>query len=587
MNFNPCLIIPIFNHKETIAETISSLRQYNLPCFVIDDGSDFSTQQILSELSTSNPEVRVERLAVNQGKGAAVMNGMSLAHAEGFSHALQIDADGQHNIEDIPRFLCLAEKQPDALICGQPLYDESIPKVRLMSRYISHFWVGVETLTVNPVDSMCGFRVYPLGAILDILKRVRVGCRMDFDTEILVRSIWQKIPIVKVSTRVIYPASGISHFDYLRDNVLITKMHTRLVFAMLVHLPSRIYRFLDRIYSARSASERSQSDSRPAASEKREFTHWSKTRERGISWGIHSLLWIYRLLGRRILGVLLYPIIGYFFITNRQMRRASESYLSRVYRTGSDHPRMHSRPQLKDSFYHYMEFGRSVLDRVSSWLGDIDKGEIDFDNKEEFFQLAGSGRGGLIIGAHLGNIELSRALAGDLGDIKINALVFTEHAEKFNAMLSTLNSKVSEQLIQVNKIGPDTAILLKGKIDRGELIIILGDRTAANSTGHVSQVGFLGDQTEFGQGPFILASLLKCPVYLMFCLKEESGYRVYFEPFSDQLMSKRKTRSSDLQSAIQKYVSRLEFYCLKQPFQWFNFYDYWREEQRREEKRNK
>jgi len=584
MNFNPCIIIPLFNHKDTIAETVASLQSFNLPCFIVDDGSDVVTQQVLASLCASNTHVTVERLSVNQGKGAAVMRGMHLAYAQGFSHAVQIDADGQHNTDDIPHFLYLAEQQQNALVCGQPLYDESIPKVRLVSRYISHFWVAVETLTVNPVDSMCGFRVYPLAATLDIIKQVRVGRRMDFDTEILVRSIWQKIPIVKASTRVIYPVSGVSHFDYLRDNILITKMHTRLVITLLCQFPVRMYRSLrDGIYE-RSPVEGPQSVIQPALPEKKDSIHWSKTRERGISWGIHLLLWIYRLLGRRILGILLYPVIGYFFITNRQMRRSSESYLSRVYKVGSEHPRMQQRPGLRDCYHHYMEFGRSVLDRVSSWLGHIKKSEIDFDNEHEFYQLAQSGRGGLIIGSHLGNIELSRALAGDLGGIKINVLVFTEHAEQFNAMISTLNSKVSEHLIPVNEIGPDTAILIKSKIDQGELIIILGDRTAINSEGRVCQVDFLGEKTEFGQGPFILASLLECPVYLLFCLKEENRYRVHFEQFSDQILSRRKTRSSDLQSVIQQYAKRLEYYCLQQPFQWFNFYDYWRDETKKDEK---
>ena len=332
MNFKPCIIIPIFNHKETIVETVSSLRQYNLSCFVIDDGSDSATRQVLSELSRANPQVTIERLSVNQGKGAAVMQGMNLAYEKGFSHALQIDADGQHNTEDIPHFLSLAEGQQDALICGQPLYDESIPKARLISRYISHFWVGVETLTFNPVDSMCGFRVYPLGGVIDILNQVRVGRRMDFDTEILVRAIWKKIQIVRVDTRVIYPTSGISHFDYLRDNILITKMHSRLVFTMLFRAPSRIFSFVGRRRGETSSTETVQSGIRPAVSENRESIHWSKTRERGISWGIFLLLWIYRILGRRILGVLLYPVIGYFFVTNRQTRHASASYLSRVYR---------------------------------------------------------------------------------------------------------------------------------------------------------------------------------------------------------------------------------------------------------------
>jgi predicted LPLAT superfamily acyltransferase len=142
-------------------------------------------------------------------------------------------------------------------------------------------------------------------------------------------------------------------------------------------------------------------------------------------------------------------------------------------------------------------------------------------------------------------------------------------------MLEKVNSRVNNKVIQVNQMGPDTAIMLKEKVDRGELIVILGDRTPINSKGRVNYVNFLGEKAPFSQGPFILASLLECPVYLLFCLKKGQRYRVYFEHFADRIKLNRKSRQQALQQVIQKFAERLEYYCLQEPFQWFNFFDFW------------
>jgi predicted LPLAT superfamily acyltransferase len=271
----------------------------------------------------------------------------------------------------------------------------------------------------------------------------------------------------------------------------------------------------------------------------------------------------------------LIPVIGYFFISAKMPRRESQKYLKKVYAYGSTHPKMASPPTLSSSFYHFMEFGRAALDRLSSWFGHIKRRDIDFYNDQEFIDLALRSSGGLIIGSHLGNIELSRALADDIDAVKMNILVFTEHAVKFNTMLEKVNSRVNNQVIQVNQMGPDTAIMLKEKVDNGELIVILGDRTPINSKGRLNYVNFLGEEAPFSQGPFILASLLECPVYLLFCLKKGQRYQVYFEHFADGIKLNRKFRQQELQKVIQKFAKRLEYYCLQEPFQWFNFFDFW------------
>ena len=151
------------------------------------------------------------------------MRGFELARAAGFTHALQIDADGQHDLSKLPEFLALGESNPEALIAGAPIHDATMPRGRRIARSITHFWVGVETLTTHPVDTMCGLRLYPLEAVMKIQATRPLGRRMDFDVEIFVRLIWDGVPVVLVPVRVVYPPGNLSNFNLIRDNWLITE----------------------------------------------------------------------------------------------------------------------------------------------------------------------------------------------------------------------------------------------------------------------------------------------------------------------------------------------------------------------------
>lgn len=242
-----CFLIPIYNHHETIAATVAALLPYQLPLIIVDDGSDTATKQVLAQLAQQYPLVQLLTLAENGGKGAAVSAGLRHALAAGFSHALQIDADGQHDTQDIPAFWQLSAQQPLALISGAPLYDDSMPRSRRIGRHITHFWVHIETLSRDIKDSMLGLRVYPLAATVALLDRVKLGQRMDFDIEIMVRLYWQAVPVQFIATKVVYPQGGRSHFNLLRDNWLISKMHTRLFFGMLWRAPVLLWRKWQRI----------------------------------------------------------------------------------------------------------------------------------------------------------------------------------------------------------------------------------------------------------------------------------------------------------------------------------------------------
>ena len=238
--FRLLVVIPVFDHEHAIAAVVDGVRAAGLPCLLVDDGSQPSCAALL-QAQARREGVDVLRLPVNQGKGGAMLAGFAEAARCGYSHVLQIDADGQHDTADLPRFVGAARARPQAVICGIPAYDDSVPKARLYGRYATHVWVWINTLSLHLRDTMCGFRVYPLPPVLRLAGEETIGRRMDFDTEIMVRLYWRGVPVAHLSTPVTYPADGISHFDVWRDNVRISRMHARLFFGMLRRAPRLLW----------------------------------------------------------------------------------------------------------------------------------------------------------------------------------------------------------------------------------------------------------------------------------------------------------------------------------------------------------
>jgi glycosyltransferase involved in cell wall biosynthesis len=238
----PCLLVPVYNHGDTLAAVLESLAGFGLPCVVVDDGSDAATRAAIDALPARFPWVSVERFPENRGRGAALRHGYATAASRGFSHAVQVDADGQHCAADVPCLFAAARAQPGALVLGQPVFDGSAPRARRYGRELSRFWVNVETLSRAIGDPLCGFRGIPLEPVLRLLARSPLGDRMDFDPELAVRWVWEGGRIVHVPTRVVYPRGGRSHFRMVGDNVRITAMHTRLVAGMLARVPRRLGR---------------------------------------------------------------------------------------------------------------------------------------------------------------------------------------------------------------------------------------------------------------------------------------------------------------------------------------------------------
>ncbi|KAA8733854.1 glycosyltransferase family 2 protein [Acinetobacter qingfengensis] len=242
---NACFILPVYNHPHYLHRLLAQLQSYALPVILIDDGSEQSCKQVIAELEQTY-SITVLTHRQNMGKGQAVMTGLIYANQQGLSHALQLDVDGQHDWSDIDKFLSAAAQSPQAMIVGQPIFDQSVPKKRLYGRYATHVWVWINSLSLQIKDSMCGFRVYPVAMTCQMFERYHLTPRMGFDSEILVYLSWHGVTFINIATQVVYPKDGISHFDVWQDNLALSKMHGKLFLGMLKRAPRLIQRnFLD------------------------------------------------------------------------------------------------------------------------------------------------------------------------------------------------------------------------------------------------------------------------------------------------------------------------------------------------------
>ncbi len=239
------VLVPSFNTGPKVYETVAAARSVWTPVWVVVDGSDDGTAQGLQALAESDPGLQVMVLPSNQGKGAAVLHGLREAATAGFTHALTMDADGQHPVECIGAFMAASARRPEAMILGRPVFDASAPLLRVRGRRVSNAWTNLETLGAGVDDSLFGFRVYPIEPLVAVMKRQPWMRRFDFDTEAVVRLAWRGVKPINIDAPVRYLSAnegGVSHFRYGRDNLLLTWMHTRLMLEFLLRLPLLAWR---------------------------------------------------------------------------------------------------------------------------------------------------------------------------------------------------------------------------------------------------------------------------------------------------------------------------------------------------------
>ncbi len=306
-------------------------------------------------------------------------------------------------------------------------------------------------------------------------------------------------------------------------------------------------------------------------------SHWASISEAGALTGLRTMVWIHTYLGRWAFNVVLVPVMAYFFLRRPFARRASRAFLRRVKR---EYPqRLDNKVTWWLSFRHLYRFGQALLDKVLAWIQPPDDIDMEPAQKQLLFSLAeGSPQGILLIGSHFGNLEYSRSIALRHPDLTINVLLYDQHAANFARLVSDSAPESRMNLIQVTDLDIKLALRLKEKVAAGQWVLIAGDRVPVGSTGNVCKATFFGDPADFPIGPYVLANLLRCPVYLLHCFLRNGRYHLGMELFEDELLPSRRDGQRNYDREAQKFAAALERQVCRDPLQWFNFYDFWGDE---------
>jgi len=283
--------------------------------------------------------------------------------------------------------------------------------------------------------------------------------------------------------------------------------------------------------------------------------------------------WFYRTFGRRATLALLYPVAAYFFAKDRALRAASRLYLERVWALPEGRAALGSPPGARAVFHHVLEFAINILDRMVIWGGEHEQIEIEHKGSEHLFRLWRRRRGGILLGAHLGSFDMLRLISEQAG-VVVNVVMFTRHAAQINAFFEKLAPGSRVRVIQLDPGSVRTVFEIKACVDRGEFVGILGDRVWQGERSAVAS--FLGRPARFPLGPFLLPGLLDCPMLLALCLRTgPSSYEALALPFAEGGPVPRPERAKRAQELVESYARLLEEYCLRMPYQWFNFFDFW------------
>ncbi len=315
--------------------------------------------------------------------------------------------------------------------------------------------------------------------------------------------------------------------------------------------------------------------------------HWAQIGESTFAAGLLFLYGVHRLLGRWPFRLCLYPVVLYYWATRPLARRASLDYLRRLQ---AQHAVFPVTPGLRHSLRHFIAFADSLLDKLLALSGRYHVEHIRYSGREPLLDMIERGQGGIFITAHMGCLELCRtAIADRHAALRLTVLVHTAHAEQFNRVLKRLGNGASEtggsrvQLMQVSEVTPATAVLLADKVAQGEFIAIAGDRVPVTLS-KTTSAPFLGANAEFPVGPYVLAALLRCPLYLMACTrvtvqdgrgKTRRTYELRFEPIAEQVLLPRASRDAALAEFAARYARCLEVALTRSPYDWFNFYPFW------------
>ena len=300
--------------------------------------------------------------------------------------------------------------------------------------------------------------------------------------------------------------------------------------------------------------------------------HWAQINEISFLSGMRLLYWLARLFGRWPFRLVLYPVLLWYLIAKPVARRASKQYLKRL---SSFNTAAGIDCGTVGVLHHFASFGESILDKMLLRSGLFDADSVKFYGLDLIVGQVAARRGGILICCHLGNLELCRVLSRRQAGLKLTVLLHTKHAARFNQVLAQLDPDSQLNLMQVTELTPADAALLAAKVAEGEFVAIAGDRIPVSANPRVALASFLGDMAPFPIGPYVLANLFQCPVYLLFSLRAGWRSEIHFELFRESIRLPRRGRDEALAALAAGYAARLEAFCRRAPLQWFNFYDFW------------
>jgi len=293
--------------------------------------------------------------------------------------------------------------------------------------------------------------------------------------------------------------------------------------------------------------------------------HWAAINEASFVGGMRLLFWICRVFGRWPFRVVLYPVLLWYVATQGRARRASSGYLARA---GAPHG-------VPGVVRHFGAFAEAILDKMLLWGGLFDFSTVSLHGAAPLMEMIEQRRGALLVCAHLGNLDLCRALSLRTPGLKVTVLVHTRHAQAFNAMLASLDPRSQLDLMQVTEMTPAMAMALSARIERGEFIVIAGDRVPVSANPRVAWAPFFGQPAAFPVGPYVMASVLGCPLYTMFAVRQGARHALHFERLRERVLLPRARREAALAELAGDYAARLERHARQAPLEWFNFYDFW------------
>ena len=564
-------LVPFYNHPQNIKALIAALKTYELPIIVVDDGSDEASKQILAELERTERFLLLTRTQ-NGGKGIAMKDGFKFALERGFSHILQIDADFQHDAALIGEFLRESEAHPQSIVCANPIYGDDAPKSRVHGRKITNFWVAINTLSLGIKDAMCGFRVYPLEQLKKAAAKSKTN-RMEFDIEILVNAARQGVDMRWIDTYVRYEKGGVSHFKMLRDNALISLMHAKCFFSLPKFMLGKIWRAcgLNLSKSANFKDGANDAQNLKKSQENAEQNLWWKKQERGGAFFLRLSLFLAQILPEFILKFIVKIVVWFYYIFSKNERENIAAFRQNLSEfTGSQ--------TLKGTsvFSHFEAFGGAICDKFRVWKGKIKDSELEIIDLERIkSELIGAKKGQILLTAHLGNVEICKALGARVDGFRMVILVYDKNSREFNEVLKQISQNDgSVRIMLVNELDVAAMLELKNIVESGEHIGIMGDRTPLGGD-KAARVKFLGKEASFNYGPYLIAGILGVKISSLWCQKIEGKFRIELVPLASTVKLGRD-RAAAAREYLQIYVRELENRCKQTPAQWFNFFDFWR-----------